>query len=120
MIKPIIILSISIISGVIGQLFLKKGGFNLPELSFSNIIPILKEILRNSYLLSWFALGAISAFTWMLAVSKFELSFVFPFNQALTFILVVYFSSIFFHEAISPLRWLGILFVIIGIFLITK
>jgi len=120
MIKSIIILLVSIISGVIGQLFLKKGGLNLPEFSFDNIIPILKEILRNSYLISWFVLGGISAFAWMIAVSKFELSFVFPFNQALTFILVVYFSSIFFHEAISPLRWLGIILLIIGIFLVAK
>lgn len=118
--RAIIILALAIISGVIAQIVLKKGSLGLPDFSLQNFWPITKEILRNKYLISWVFLGGVSAFLWMLAISKLELSFAFPAAQALSIILIVLLSYFFFAEVISLWRWIGIIFVIIGIFLMTK
>ena len=119
-IRSIIILLFSVISGVIAQLVLKKGTFGLPDFSLTNLLPIIKEIFTNYYLILWILFGGISAFLWLLAVSKLELSFAFPIVQALSIILVVLLSYLFFAEAISFWRWTGIVLIIIGIFLIFK
>ena len=118
--KSIIILFFSIIAGVIAQLVLKKGTFELPNFSISNIVPFIKSILTNYYLVSWIILGGISAFLWFLAVSRIDLSVAFPIAQAGTTVLVVVLSFLFFAEVITLSQWLGILLVVVGIFLIGK
>ena len=118
--KAIIILILSTVAGVVAQLVLKKGTFNLPDFSLQNFFLIIKEILTNYYLLLWICFGGVSAFLWFLAVSKLELSFAFPIVQSLTIVLVALGSYLFFAETISLWRWVGIILIIIGIFLVVK
>jgi len=119
-IRAIIILLFSVVAGVIAQIVLKKGAFNLPNFSLQNFWPIIKEVLTNHYLILWILFGGVSAFLWLLAVSRLELSFAFPVAQALGIILVAFLSYLFFAEVISLWRWLGILLLIIGIFLVSQ
>jgi len=118
--RGVFILIFSVAVGIIAQLVLKKGSFNLPDFSIQNFFPIVKEVLTNYYLIVWILFGGISAFLWMLAISKLGLSFAFPIAQALSIVLIVLLSYLFFAEAISSLRWFGIFLIIIGIFLVTK
>jgi len=118
--KSMLILLLSIAAGVIAQLVLKKGTFELSNFSISSLIPFIKSILTNYYLIFWVLFGGISAFLWLLAVSKIDLSVAFPIAQAGGIILVVVLSYLFFAEAIMLYQWLGILLIIVGIFLIGK
>ena len=118
--RGIFILILSVMAGIIAQLVLKKGSFNLPDFSIQNFFSIVKEILTNYYLIIWVVFGSVSAFLWMLAISKLELSFAFPTAQALSIVLIVLSSYLFFAEVVSLSRWLGIFLIVIGIFLVTK
>ena len=118
--KSMLILALSIIAGVIAQLVLKKGTFELPNFSISNIIPFIKNVITNYYLMFWILLGGISAFLWFLAVSKIDLSVAFPIAQAGSIVLIVVLSYLFFAEAITLYQCLGILLIIVGIFFVGK
>ncbi len=57
-------------------------------------------------------LGAFLAFLcWMGAVSKFDLSYAYPFTS-LSFLLVLIFSAIFFHEPITFSKILAVILII--------
>ena len=118
--KSIFILIFSILTGVIAQLVLKKGTFELSNFSISNLIPFIKGILTNYHLILWVLFGGISAFLWLLAVSKINLSVAFPIAQAGSIVLIVILSYLFFAETITLYRCLGILLIVVGIFLVAK
>ena len=115
-----LILLLSIVAGVMAQLVLKKGTFELSNFSISNLIPFIKSILTNYYLIFWVLFGGISAFLWLLAVSKINLSIAFPIAQAGSIILIVVLSYLFFSEAVTLYQCLGMLLIIVGIFLVGK
>jgi len=59
--------------------------------------------------------GAFLVFLfWIAAMSKFELSHTYPFNS-LSFVIVLGLNAIFFHEAITVHKVLGVLFIISGL-----
>lgn len=118
--KAFLILILSVVSGVIAQVVLKKGSVDLPALSPANLWSVVRSVLLNYYLLLWVAFGAVSAFLWMLAMSKLDLSMAFPFAQALSIVLIVVFSYLYFAESISYSRWAGIGIIVVGLFLVTR
>ncbi len=71
----------------------------------------------------WVISGIISTFfagiTWMLTMTKFELSYAYPFIS-LNFVLVLMASVLFFNEDISPKKILGTIIIMIGLMIISK
>ena len=61
-------------------------------------------------------LGGLS---WMLAMTKVELSYAYPFI-GLVFVLILISSSVFFHEAMTVPKVLGILLVTAGIIVASR
>ena len=120
--SKIMILMLSILAGVIGQLFLKKGTLTREMGLFrpGNLWNIIHTCVTNGYILLWFLFGGISAFLWIIVISKFQLSFVFPAATSLGFVLIAVFSSCLFGEQISLIRWIGIAVLCLGVFLISK
>ncbi len=119
--SAIAILVVSTLTGVIGQLFLKKGTLvqdNIP-IELDNLLNMLYNYITNVYIVSWIFFAGISAFLWIIVVSKFELSFAYPVVMSSSFVLVVLFSSLLFGENISISRWAGIAVLCSGIFLVS-
>jgi drug/metabolite transporter (DMT)-like permease len=56
---------------------------------------------------------------WLFALSRVELSFAYPF-VGLSFILMMFASSWFFAENISPLRIAGTLVIGLGVFIVSR
>ena len=54
---------------------------------------------------------------WITALSKADLSVVYPVGST-NYIIVMILSLVFLHEQISPLRWVGVGFIIAGIYFI--
>lgn len=120
--SKIMILALSVLAGVIGQLFLKKGTLvrEIGAFKFGNLWNIIHNCITNGYILLWFLFGGISAFLWIIVISKFELSFVFPAAASIGFVLIAIFSLCLFGEQISLIRWIGIAVLCLGVFLISK
>jgi multidrug transporter EmrE-like cation transporter len=109
---------VSIVTGIIGQLVLKKGTTS-QRLFFDVSQPLasLLALALNPYLLTWIFFAGISAALWIFVVSRFELSLAFPISTTLSYILILVCSWWLFGEQMSVTRWIGIALMAAGIFI---
>ena len=74
-------------------------------------------------LMPWVLLAMASTFlagvSWMLAMTKFEISYAFPF-MSLNYVLILLASFLFFGESFSLPKIVGSLIVVLGILIISK
>lgn len=106
----------SILFTVYGQLVVKwqvgKAG-SLPETLPERIVFLLKLVM-NPWVLSAMGAGFGALLCWLAAMTKFELSYAYPF-MSLAFVLVLILSVFFFGEALTAPKVLGVLVVMVGI-----
>jgi drug/metabolite transporter (DMT)-like permease len=101
---------------VYGQLVLKWRIVNygdLPDLFIDKVVFLL-HLFLDGYILSGFFAAFIASLFWMAAMTKFEISFAYPFMSA-AFVLVFLFSVVMFSEPITWQKILGIILIISGI-----
>ncbi len=114
-------LVLTILFTVYGQLIL-KWRMNLVGQSPTGLWAKVAFILHN-YLDIWIISGFVAAFfssiCWMLAMTKFELSYAYPF-QSLSFVLVFLFSLLLFHETFTIYKLIGILLIVAGVFVSSR
>ncbi len=79
----------------------------------------LSAVLLNPYVLLGFVMYALSTIFWLIALSKKELSFVYPFIS-LTYVLVLVLSSLVLKEDIGINKIAGTLAIIIGLIIISR
>lgn len=110
----------SIILGVCGQLFFKKGALHLGqiELQMRQIVTIVTRMLTSPALLLGLACYAGGTFFWIIALSKVDLSYAYP-MLSIGYVLVFFLSWWLFGEAVSPIRLLGTIVVCVGVYLIS-
>ena len=101
---------------VYGQLVVKWQVLQAGEFpaALGNRVEFLLRLLTNPWIISVFAAAAIAALAWMAARTRLELSVAYPF-VAITFALVLVLSGVFFDEAITTAKTLGVGLIILGI-----
>ena len=101
---------------VYGQIVVKwqvaKAGA-LPT-TLSEKIPFLIKLLLNPWVMSGMVAGLGALVCWLAAMTKFELSYAYPF-MSLAFVFVLILSAVLFHEAVTVPKVLGVLLIIAGI-----
>ena len=110
-----------VIFTVYGQLILKwrmklKGA--LPEQLSQKLIFLFKAFL-DPFIMTGFLAAIIASIFWMAAMTKFELSFAYPF-MSIAFILVLILSVFIFKESFTLGKILGLFLIITGIFTTVK
>ncbi|WP_293961435.1 EamA family transporter [uncultured Fusobacterium sp.] len=95
-----------------GQLLLKKSAMT------THGIGIVEKIL-NLYFLSGLAFYGISTLLWIKILEYIDVSIAYP-VMALSYIIVMLGAYFIFGEQISFFKVLGIIFILIGVFFITK
>ncbi len=101
---------------VYGQLVLKwriSQYGALPEQINAKLL-FLAKLFLDPFLMSGLASAFVASLFWILAMTKFELSFAYPF-MSLSFVLVLFFSVLFFKEALTLHKVLGLVFIVIVI-----
>ena len=114
-----LILSISILLAVIGQLLMKKGMLEFGTFPVSQLLFKIIPMFMNPYVFLGFACFGISSIFWLVVLSRLPLSLVYP-MVSVAYILVAFASMIFFKEQVSVVRWLGISIIVFGVFLISR
>jgi len=115
-------LLLAIFLGVVSQLIIK---WKMSAFSFDNYetwqekFSLAFSMLLNPYIIIAIVLTFLAGVTWMIAMTKFEISYAYPFTL-LGLILVTIFSVIFFGESINIYKLIGIVFIIFGIIVISK
>ena len=122
--RATLLLISSIILSASGQIFMKLGMLDLHEIAYPNGADNLSDILSIMPALTWIGIGigsyGISLLAWLGVLARFELSFAYPMlsiSYALVYMVAVTWPRL--GETTSPLKTAGILFIIIGVILIT-
>ena len=112
---------ISIAAMTAAQLLLKKGLHVVGTFSgrLSDLLPFFLKAFTNIYVISAVLLTIVTALAWIIAVSKAQLSFVYPF-MALSYVFVALFSLLLFKESVTALRWVGIIIIGVGVLLVSR
>lgn len=111
----------TILFTVYGQLILKwriAAYGALPELMVEKIVFLLK-LMTDGYILSGFAAAFVASLFWMAAMTKFELSFAYPF-MSMSFVLVLAFSMLFLKEPVAFYKLVGMAFIVLGVFITSR
>jgi multidrug transporter EmrE-like cation transporter len=105
-----------IVLTVCGQLILKwqvgkAGAFpqSLPERAL-----FLLRLVLNPWIMGGLLAGFLAFLCWMAALTKFELSYAYPF-MSLAFGLVLLSSALLFHETVTMAKMFGILLIMTGV-----
>ena len=103
------------------QLLVKKALLTVgpfPD-NLSQVIPFFLKVYTNFYMILGIVITVLAALVWVLVVSKMQISYLYPF-VALSYVLVALFSMIFFKEDVNALRWVGIVVICAGVFLVSR
>jgi drug/metabolite transporter (DMT)-like permease len=99
---------------VYGQLIVKaravlySGGPGLSKMGY------LAAMFTDIHVLAGLAAAVVASALWFLAIERASLSYAYPF-MALTFALVPVGSNWLLHESISPVQWVGIVLIVVGV-----
>ncbi|MBN2058210.1 MAG: EamA family transporter [Candidatus Saganbacteria bacterium] len=112
-------LSTSIILATMGQLLMKRGMMSFGAFPVSQLLSKIIPMFLNPYVFVGLACFGASAVTWLVVLSRMELSLVYP-MVSVAYVIVALVSWIFFKENLTLVRWLGILVIMVGVFLISR
>ncbi len=101
---------------VIGQLLVKKGMLDVgaSPAQFAMLPQFIWRAFTNLYVLAGFLCALLAAVSWIVAISRLDLSVAYPF-LGLGIVLVLALSGIVFGEAVPGNRWLGVIIVCVGL-----
>ncbi len=110
-------IALTILLTAFGQLMTKWRmqhlNFELPEDTLAKVWQLFKLVF-DPFIFSGFFAAFLASMTWMAALSKFELSFAYPF-MSLAFVVVAVGSYFFLQEPLSTAKLVGLLLIIAGI-----
>ncbi len=108
-------IAITIVFTVYGQLILKWRISDFPPLPVKifDKLKFLITLLLDPAIMSGFIAAFLASLAWMAAMTKFELSYAYPF-MSLNFVLVLLVSCLFLAEPLSPQKIFGVLLIVLG------
>ena len=117
---------ICVIMGGFGQIYMKKGLKNTGGIELNQLLSkkLISTFLERNILIG-FILYMFASVLYLVALSKAEVSYVYPLI-ALGYIVTALLAKFYFpsigmqSENISFIRWLGILVILGGVFLVTR
>ena len=121
MLIALILLSVGV--AAVAQLTLKSGMNNvndsLSPARFGLSGGSVKALVIEPLIWGGLALFGVSALIWLVVLSRASLSFAYPF-ASITYVLILLFDHFVLDEQVPALRWSGVGFIAIGIFLVSR
>lgn len=120
--KTVPLILISIILGPLGNVFLGKGMKTVGPVTTARIpdlLPIASRVLTSGYI--WLGIVCLIGFfvAHMLLLTWADYSYVQP-ATSLSYLSIAIFSYFILGETISPLRWLGVSVICVGVVLVSR
>lgn len=111
----------AVLASAVGQLVLKKGmgSMGVLTLDAGHLGGILARIMTNPYILLGLAIYACGTLFWLVALSRVDLSYAYPF-VSFSYVVMLVASWLLLNEQISLLRIAGSAVVILGVLLISR
>jgi len=115
-----LLITIVVLGGSIGDIFVTKGMKEVGEVSTLNVGALLR-IAGRTLSNRWFLIGlgcmAVNYVAFLAALSWADLSLVLP-ATSLGFVVSALGARVYLNERISPLRWTGIVLICAGVALV--
>ncbi|MEN8217871.1 MAG: EamA family transporter [Pseudomonadota bacterium] len=111
----------TIVFTLYSQLIIKWQVNNAGELPLDHFgkLKFLLILLLNPWVISAIIATLGAGLSWMLAMSKFDLSYAYPFTSLL-YVLMTVASVVIFNESLTLNKMIGVFFIMIGIIILTK
>jgi len=100
-INPLLLLLVSISTGITGQMLLKAGMIRAGSYIGRDFIPWLLTAVLYPQVLAGFLFFGVSLITWIMILSRVQLSYAYP-MLGLSKVMIVFLAFLFFAE---PLTW---------------
>jgi multidrug transporter EmrE-like cation transporter len=113
-----VLIFVSILLSACGQVAMKLGASSLAGKSDLFLLKILQYI-TNVPIVVGLSLYGISAFVWIAAIERVQLSYAYP-MAALGYVLVAILSVFLFQEPMSATRMAGLAIIIIGVIVLAQ
>jgi multidrug transporter EmrE-like cation transporter len=107
---------------VYGQIVLKwrmNQNLDLPDSAFGKIVRLITLILTDPWIFSGLAAAFVASLFWMLAMTRFQISYAYPFMSS-AFVLVLIISVPLFGETLNAAKLGGTALIILGIFVLSR
>ncbi|MCX5679581.1 MAG: EamA family transporter [Candidatus Omnitrophica bacterium] len=119
--KIFLMIVLNDIGDTISQALMKQGliATGISSVGMGNIAEFLSRGVSSPILWLGILAHILNFFIWIIIIYKIDLSIAMPVGS-FSYILVPIAAMIFFHDRIEPLRWLGIAFIMLGIYFVSK
>lgn len=121
MLRVLIAMTIAAVAAAFGQILVRQGMQEVGSLESYAPMALLSyfgEALINPYVLWGTVLNAVFYFLFLAALSWTDVTVVLPMT-ALEYGIAAVLAVMILKEVVPPLRWAGILLVVVGVILIT-
>ncbi len=105
----------------LAELLFKQGAMapGIHEITFANFPAFASRLVSGTGLWVGVVCYIVMFFLWMPVLSQVDLSLAFP-VQSIDYLLVPLISMAVLHERVTALRWLGVLFIMLGVCLVSQ
>ncbi|MFC1560228.1 4-amino-4-deoxy-L-arabinose transferase [Candidatus Margulisiibacteriota bacterium] len=114
-----IMLAVSITMAAAGQILMKQGMRMVGVFPVREIFSRMFSIIFNPFVFLGLSMFALSSIVWLVVLSRMELSYVYP-MVSIAYIIVAIVAYFLLGEKVVFIRWLGILTICLGVFLISR
>ena len=121
MLKLLLILLVGLAFESAGVVLLKKGITQIGEMhgvTTAEVLRVVKAGAVNPQILLGIFFEALFFACLVILMSKSDISFLWPLT-GLSFVFATFAAMIFLGESVSPLRWIGVILIVIGAALIS-
>lgn len=111
----------TVIFTVYSQLIIRwqvSNAGNLP-VDFAGKVHFIVQLLMNPWILSSILATFFAGISWMLAMSRFEISYAYPWIS-INFVLILILGVLLFNESLGGAKLLGTFLIVAGIVLIAR
>ncbi len=119
MLKNMILIIMTVCLNTAGQFMMKTGINKIGKIELSRFFEYLPRVASSGFVLGGFFAYAVSAALWIVILSRAELSWAFP-MVSLSYVLTAIFSPVLLGEPFSVQRFIGILVICLGVFLVGR
>lgn len=122
MFKSLLLIFFSMSLAIGGQLLLKSGMNNvgpITEVEVRDSMATVTRVATNYQVILGLLVYMISAASWMVVLSRVDLSFAYPI-MGTSYIIIMAASRLLFNEAVTPARWAGAALISLGVLMITR
>lgn len=119
--KYIPLIVVGVLLNAVAQLSLKQGMRIIGSFRFApeNFFPILLRASANPFVLAGLTCYVISVLVWMMVLSRVEVSFAYPL-LSIGYVVTAFAGFMLFDENMNLVRWLGVVVICLGVYLITR